>query len=497
MTNSKEINTALISVYSKDGLDTIVRLLYTNGVKIISTGGTADFIRTIGIPVTEVEEITGFPSVFGGRVKTLQPQIFGGILNRRDNQEDEKEKAKHNIQDIDLVIVDLYPFTETLESGASEEEIIEKIDIGGVSLIRAAAKNFKDVVVVPSKNQYSYITEILKRGNTTTLKERKYLAGCAFETTSTYDTDIRGYFQGTELRYGENPHQSGKFIGDMSQAFTILQGKELSYNNLLDADAAIRLIKDFTIPTFAILKHTNACGCDTSGNGTLELLKNAYNTDPVSAFGGILVTNQKVDEATAKYLVEEIKLFFELLIAPEFSPEALAILEKKTDVRVLQLKDFTLPEVEIRTCLNGYLSQRRDAQTETGNEFTTVTKRAPTETEVTDMIIGATIAKHLKSNCVVIVKGGRMLTMGAGQVSRVDALKNAIEKAKGFDIDVTGGIFASEAFLPFPDCVEICYGAGITAVVQPGGSKKDQLSIDRCNEFGMAMVTTGFRHFKH
>ncbi len=308
---------------------------------------------------------------------------------------------------------------------------------------------------------------------------------------------IWSYFAGSKLRYGENPHQSGQYIGDLSKVFDILQGKELSYNNLLDADAAVRLIKDFTIPAFAILKHTNACGCATGNKKTLELLKTAYITDPVSAFGGILVTNQKVDITTAKYLIEEIKLFFEILIAPEFSDEALEILNKKTDIRVLKLKEFELPMGEIRTCLNGYLSQFRDSQTETKENLTIATKRAPTEQEINDMVIGATISKHLKSNCVVIVKDGSMVTMGAGQVSRVDALKNALEKARGFDLDVSGGILASEAFLPFPDCVEISGNAGVTAVIQPGGSKKDQLSIDKADELGMAMVMTGFRHFKH
>ncbi len=493
----KQIKKALISVFSKDGLDDIIKLLDKGGVKIISTGGTADFIKGLGVEVTTVESITGFPSVFGGRVKTLQPQIFGGILNRRDNADDIKEKAEHNIEDIDLVIVDLYPFAETLKAGGTEEEIIEKIDIGGVSLIRAAAKNFNDVVVVPSKNQYSYLKNILEGGTITTLEQRKHLASTAFEVTGGYDMTIWSYFAGSALRYGENPHQSGQFMGDMNKVFNILQGKELSYNNLLDADAAIRLIKDFTMPAFAVLKHTNACGCATGNEGTLNLLKKAYATDPVSAFGGILVTNQTVDEATAKYLVEEVKLFFELLIAPDFTPEALEILSKKIDVRVLKLHEFELPVGEIRTCLNGYLAQDRDIQTETKDNFTTVTKRAPSENEINDMLIGATISKHLKSNCVVIVKDGNMVTMGAGQVSRVDALKNALEKAKGFGLEVAGGILASEAFLPFPDCVEIAGNAGVKAVVQPGGSKKDQLSIDKCDELDMAMVTTGFRHFKH
>ena len=501
----KQIKTALVSVFSKDGLSPIIELLNKNGVKIISTGGTADFIRKMNVPVTEVEELTGFPAIFDGRVKTLQPTIFGGILKIRGNAVHEEEAKKHNVPEIDLVIVDLYPFEETLAKGGTPEEIIEKIDIGGISLIRAAAKNWSDVVIVPSKNQYEYVKNILDpEGKITSngvigtiLEQRKYLAGCAFEVTSMYDTAIRGYFQGSTLRYGENPHQSGAFIGDLSKAFDILQGKELSYNNLLDADAAIRLIKDFPMPAFAILKHTNACGCATGDGGTLELLKKAYTTDPVSAFGGILVTNQKVDADVAKFLVEEVKLFFEILIAPEFTKEALEILAKKVDIRVLALHEFEMPIKEIRTCLTGMLIQDRDSEIDGVNNFTTVTKRAPTEQELNDMVIGATIAKHLKSNCVVIVKDGNMITMGAGQVSRVDALKNSLEKAKGFGLDVKGGILASEAFLPFPDCVEISGMAGVTAVVQPGGSKKDQLSIDKCDELGMAMVTTGFRHFKH
>lgn len=494
---NKQIKTALISVFDKDGLDKIVKLLNTHRVKIISTGGTAEFIRNLDVEVTEVESITGFPSVFGGRVKTLQPKIFGGILNRRDNKEDQEEKSKHKIEDIDLVIVDLYPFEETLASGASEEEIIEKIDIGGISLIRAGAKNFNDVVIVPSKKEYTYIAHILEKGNVTSLEQRKYLAGCAFEVTSTYDTAIHGYFQGTELRYGENPHQKGSFVGNMEEAFEVLQGKELSYNNLLDSDAAIRLIKDFPLPAFAILKHTNACGCATGKYDTLTLLKKAYEVDSVSAFGGILVTNQEVDKDTASYLVNEIKLFFEILIAPSFTDEALEILKKKQDVRVLKLHDFSLPEKEMRTCLNGYLVQDRDKNTEGKNDLKVVTKREPTEKEINDMVIGAIIAKHLKSNCVVVVKDGAMVTMGAGQVSRVDALKNALEKAENFKLDVTGGVFASEAFLPFPDCVEISGASGITAVIQPGGSKNDQLSINKADELGMAMVMTGVRHFKH
>ena len=493
---NKKIKTALISVFHKDNLEDIIKLLYKYTVKIISTGGTAEFISKLGVPVVTVESITGFPSIFGGRVKTLQPQIFGGILNRRDNKEDQAEKAKHGIEDIDLVIVDLYPFEETLASGASDEEIIEKIDIGGISLIRASAKNFNDVVIIPSKHQYLKLKEILERGNETTQDERKEFAGNAFEISSNYDLSIRGYFQGTSLRYGENPHQSGKFVGQMEKVFKIKQGKELSYNNLLDADAAIRLIRDFSMPAFAILKHTNACGIATNGD-TLTLCKSALSSDPVSAFGGILVTNNEVKEDVAKFLIEEKKLFFEIIIAPSFSDEALEIFKKKPDIRVLEMKEIKLSSSIIRTCLNGLLVEDSDKQIDTENNITVVTKRAPTEQEKKDLLVAAITTKHLKSNCVALVKNGHMLTMGAGQVSRVDALKNALEKAKGFGLDVTGGVLASEAFFPFPDCVEIAGNAGITAVIQPGGSKNDQKSIDKADELGMAMAVTGFRHFKH
>jgi phosphoribosylaminoimidazolecarboxamide formyltransferase / IMP cyclohydrolase len=494
--NNRKIKTALISVFHKDNLEDIIKLLHKHKVKIISTGGTADFISKLDVPVVTVESITGFPSVFGGRVKTLQPQIFGGILNRRDNKEDQEEKIKHGIEDIDLVIVDLYPFEETLATGGSEEKIIEKIDIGGISLIRAAAKNFNDVIIIPSKSQYGKLKEILERGNETILEERKKLAGSAFEISSNYDLAIRGYFQGAKLRYGENPHQSGNFIGQMENIFDIKQGKELSYNNLLDVDSAIRLISDFSMPAFAILKHTNACGIATNDN-TLNLCKKALSSDPVSAFGGILITNNKIEEDVAKFLVEEKKLFFEIIIAPSFSNEALEIFKKKPDIRALQMKDSKLSTTMIRTCLNGLLVQDSDKQIDTENNLTFVTKRAPTKQEKEDLLTAAIAAKHLKSNCVAIVKNGHMLTMGAGQVSRVDALKNALLKAKGFGLDVTGGVMASEAFFPFPDCVEIAGNAGITAVIEPGGSKNDQKSIDKADGLNMAMVMTGFRHFKH
>jgi phosphoribosylaminoimidazolecarboxamide formyltransferase/IMP cyclohydrolase len=394
------------------------------------------------------------------------------------------------------VIVDLYPFEETLMSGADEKAIIEKIDIGGPTMIRAAAKNFESVAIVASKKQYGYITEILKNGNQTTLEQRKYLAGQAFATTLAYEMPIAGYF-GTALRYGENPHQNGAFIGEMSEVFEFMQGKELSYNNLLDTEAAIKLMKDFSIPCFAILKHTNACGCATGNENTLELFKKAYMADTKSAFGGILITNQEVDGNVALYIIEELKLFIEVIIAPSFTKEALEILKRKPNVRVLKLKDFSLPTKEVRTSLTGFLVQDRDNNVEGNDDFETTTLRSPTSKELSDLVIGSIIAKHLKSNCVALVKDGMLLAMGSGQVSRVDALKSALAKAKNFKLDVAGGILASEAFFPFPDCVEIAGAAGITAVVHPGGSKDDKASIDMANKIGMAMVTTGIRHFKH
>ncbi len=492
---NKPIKTALISVYNKDGLSEIVKTLNNNGVHIISTGGTATFLRNLGINVTEVEDITNFPSIFDGRVKTLHPQIFGGILNRRDNEKDQKEKVKNNIYDIDLVIVDLYPFEETLATGADEAEIIEKIDIGGVALIRAAAKNFNDVVIVPSKNEYDYITEVLSTGIETTLGERKYLAGKAFEVTSQYDLAIRGYFQGNTLRYGENPHQSGMFIGDISQSWDQLHGKEMSYNNFMDTESAINLVNDFTLPSFAIVKHMNACGFAIDAD-ILKAFKKAYAADPVSAFGGILASNRIVTKAIAQK-IRELKLFVEVIIAPNYEDDALEILKQKKDIRILKWKNPKLSQKLIKTCLTGILVQDRDTHIETENDFKYVTDRDPSRQEENDMLTANTLVKHLKSNAIAIVKNDQLLAMGCGQTSRVDALKQALEKAKNFGFDVRGAVMASEAFLPFSDCVEIAGNAGITAVVQPGGSKGDQASIDMCNKFGMTMVFTGFRHFKH
>src|SRR3989338_6999637 len=426
----KKITSALISVFSKDGLEDIVKLLSKHGVKIISTGGTAEFIRKHNISVTEVETIAKFPAIFGGRVKTLQPQIFGGILNRRDNKEDQKEKAEHKIEDIDLVIVDLYPFEETLASGANEENIIEKIDIGGISLIRAAAKNFNDVVVISSKHQYQELTNILNLGNETSLEERKKFAGQAFEVTSKYDTAIRGYFQGTSLRYGENPHQKAQFIGNLEENFTQLHGKELSYNNLIDTEAAIMTVLDFKEPAFAIIKHMNACGLAVRSEGhLLEAYKAAYKADPISAFGGILATNRRIEKNIAE-LIKKQELFVEVIIAPDFTKEALEIFKEKKNCRILKWQNPIFPTKQIRSCFTGLLSQDRDTQVEKENDLTVTTNRKPTKEEKKDLLIAATVVKHLKSNAVALVKN-------------------------------------------------------------------DQASIDIANKYNMAMVTTGFKHFKH
>ncbi|MFH1183203.1 MAG: bifunctional phosphoribosylaminoimidazolecarboxamide formyltransferase/IMP cyclohydrolase [Candidatus Moraniibacteriota bacterium] len=500
----KKITSALISVFNKDGLEEIVKLLAKHKIKIISTGGTAEFIRQFKIPVTEVETVTNFPAVFGGRVKTLQPQIFGGILNRRDNKNDQKEKTQHKIEDIDLVIVDLYPFSETLANGAEETEIIEKIDIGGIALIRAAAKNFNDVVVIPSKHQYQELIGILKRGAKTTLEERKKLAGQAFEITSLYDSAIKvymmskaGFDTSTPLRYGENPHQRGEFVGNLEESFKQLHGKELSYNNLLDTEAAMATVNDFKDPVFAIIKHTNACGLAVRKEGKLlEAYKTAYQADPLSAFGGVLAANRTVEEDIAQ-LIKKQKLFVEVIIAPNFSPKALEILKEKKDCRILKWQNPVLPTKQIRTCFTGILSNDRDTHIETTKDLKVVTKRKPTKQEEKDLLIAAIATKHLKSNSVALVKNGTLLSMGCGQTSRVDALKQAIDKAKKFGFSLRGAVLSSEAFFPFPDCVEMAGKAGVSAVIQTGGSKNDQASIDMANKYNVAMVTTGFRHFKH
>lgn len=504
---NREIKNALISVFDKGNLDSIVKKLNELGVNIYSTGGTQSFIEDLGIKVQRVEDLTDYPSILGGRVKTLHPKIFGGILGRRDLERDISQMEEYTIPEIDLVIVDLYPFEDTVASGASDEDIIEKIDIGGVSLIRAAAKNYKDVVIVPSKDQYPKLLDILDSASgLTTIDERKQFALSAFNVTSHYDTEIFKYFDAGNttalkvsetfsqtLRYGENPHQKGYFFGDLTKIFDKLHGKELSYNNLLDVDAAVNLIGEFEEITFVILKHNNACGV-ASRSTVLEAWKDALAADPVSAFGGVLITNAKVDKVTA----EEIqKLFFEVLIAPEYDADALDILKQKKNRIILLQKEVVLPKQSVRTALNGILVQGKDDVMESVSDLKPATDRLATEAEIKDLLFAAKICKQTKSNTIVFAKDNTLISSGTGQTSRVDALRQAIEKAEAFNFSLEGAAMASDAFFPFPDCVELAKKAGITAVIQPGGSIKDQDSIDYCNANNMAMVITGIRHFKH
>ncbi|WP_423149178.1 bifunctional phosphoribosylaminoimidazolecarboxamide formyltransferase/IMP cyclohydrolase [Rubrolithibacter danxiaensis] len=508
MSHPVKIKNALISVYYKDNLEPLIHQLNKNGVTIYSTGGTEKFIRELGVDVVAVEDLTGYPSILGGRVKTLHPKVFGGILSRRNLNEDKAQIEQYEIPEIDLVIVDLYPFEETVSSGASEEDIIEKIDIGGISLIRAAAKNFNDVVIIASKNDYTTLQNILEENNgETTLEQRREFAKKAFNTSSHYDTAIFNYFNNDEslqvfkqseqqvktLRYGENPHQKGFFYGDLDRMFTKLNGKELSYNNLVDVDAAVALIDEFTEPTFVILKHTNACGVATRSN-LLEAWKDALACDPVSAFGGVIICNGEVDGETAK---EINKLFFEVLIAPSFSEEATKILTEKKNRILLIRNNVELPKKQFKTLLNGVIEQDKDLTIEGEDLMNPVTNRKPTAEELKDLFFANKIVKHTKSNTIVLAKGGQLLASGVGQTSRVDALKQALEKAKSFGFDVRGSVMASDAFFPFPDCVEIAADAGISVVLQPGGSIKDQLSVDMANEKNISMVMTGVRHFKH
>ena len=508
MDSLKKIHSALISVYYKEGLEPLVRALHAQNVRLYSTGGTLAFIRDLNLPVESVESMTRFPEVFGGRVKTLHPVVFGGILNRRDHAEDREQKNIHQIPDLDLVVVDLYPFEETLASGASQEEVIEKIDIGGISLIRAAAKNYNDVVILSSREQYSDFLELfLKQNGATTLSNRKLYAAKAFAQSSHYDTHIFNYFNQTAalplfkqsfhrsqtLRYGENPHQRGVFYGDLSRLFTSLNGKALSYNNLLDIDAAVHLIADFTEPTFAILKHTNACGL-ASRTSISQAYADALAADPVSAFGGILIANRGIDLSTAAAINP---LFCEVVIAPDFEPEALALLKSKPNRIVLKQLEPLLEKTSFRTLLNGVIAQDKDLKTETASDLRVVTQTGPTEAEQRDLIFANKIVKHTKSNTIVLAKNGQLLASGTGQTSRVDALRQALQKAQSFNFDLNGAVMASDAFFPFSDCVEIAYKAGIRAVIQPGGSIKDKDSIEFCNRHGMRMVFTGNRHFKH
>jgi phosphoribosylaminoimidazolecarboxamide formyltransferase/IMP cyclohydrolase len=508
MNTTKTIQSALISVFSKEGLEPIVRKLHEQNVIFYSTGGTEEFIKNLGIPVIPVEDVTSYPSILGGRVKTLHPKVFGGILNRQDNESDVQQMQEYNIPQLDLVIVDLYPFEKTVASGASESAIIEKIDIGGISLIRAAAKNFKDTVIVSSMDQYSLFLDMITNQNGgTTLADRKVLATKAFHVSSHYDGAIFNYFNtdetiykasienGQVLRYGENPHQKGFFFGDFDAMFTKIHGKELSYNNLLDVDAAVNLINEFKTdgPTFAILKHNNACGL-----ATRDTISEAYNValacDPTSAFGGVLIANKTIDVATAN---EINKLFCEVVIAPAYDAEAIAILQEKKNRIILIQNEVELPQKQVRTCLNGLLIQERNNITDTKADLKTVTTTAPTEQEIEDLIFASKVCKNTKSNTIVFAKNGTLISSGTGQTSRVDALLQAIEKARVFGFSLEGASMASDAFFPFPDCVEIAKNAGITAVIQPGGSIKDELSINYCNENNLAMVFTGTRHFKH
>ena len=508
MNKSKKVQSALISVFHKDGLEPIIKKLDELGITIYSTGGTEKFIKELDIKVTPVEELTSYPSILGGRVKTLHPKVFGGILTRRNNASDNAQIIEYDIPEIDVVIVDLYPFEKTVADGSSEQEIIEKIDIGGISLIRAAAKNFEDVVCVSSMDQYSDFLTILKDNNGEISKEqRKNFAAKAFAVSSNYDTAIFKYLNRNEitfresfnevksLRYGENPHQKGFFFGNLNELFDKLHGKELSYNNLLDVDAAVNLISEFEneAPTFAILKHNNACGIAQRASVS-QAYNDALAGDPVSAFGGILIANTKIDVATAK---EIHKLFCEVVIAPSYDAEALEILKGKKNRIILVQKKTELPNTQYRTALNGVLVQEKNSITDSESDLTLTTISKPTKEQIEDLIFASKICKNTKSNTIVLVKNKQLCASGTGQTSRVDALNQAITKANIFKFDLENAVMASDAFFPFPDCVEIAGNAGISAVIQPGGSIKDQLSIDYCDGNEIAMMFTGTRHFKH
>ena len=491
----KQIKTALISVYYKTGLDQIVNLLKSYGVQIYSTGGTFDYIHEIDTTVKTVESLTGYPSILGGRVKTLHPKVFGGILGRTQLESDQREMAQYDIPAFDLVIVDLYPFEETVANTDDASAIIEKIDIGGISLIRAGAKNFNDVLIVPSRKYYDELIGLLKAQNgATSIDDRRRFAGYAFAESSHYDTAIHNWFApAMELRYGENPHQKGWFDGDLDALFEKLHGKELSYNNLLDLEAGLNLIREFNDTAFAILKHNNPCGI-----ACRPTVKEAYLAalagDPVSAFGGVLVCNRPIDKDAA----EEInKLFVEVLVAPDYEPEALDLLFSKKNRIVLRLKQDCYDRIVVKSVLNGRLVEERDLHSETADDFKVVTDKTPTQDEINDMIFANKVVKHSRSNAITLAKGGQLCASGIGQTSRVDALRQAIEKAHSFGFDLNGAVLASDAFFPFDDCVKLAHEAGITAIVQPGGSVRDQDSIDSCNQFGISMVFTGYRHFKH
>ena len=507
MSESKRIKTALVSVYHKEGLDEIITKLHEEGVEFLSTGGTRQFIESLGYPCKAVEDLTTYPSILGGRVKTLHPKIFGGILCRRGLEQDMQQIEKYEIPEIDLVIVDLYPFEATVASGASEADIIEKIDIGGISLIRAAAKNYNDVIIVASQAQYKPLLDMLmEHGATSSLEERRWMAKEAFAVSSGYDSAIFNYFddrQGSHfraavddpmhLRYGENPHQAAKFYGKFDNMFDQLHGKEISYNNLLDIDSAVNLIDEFDELTFAILKHNNACGIASRGN-VVDAWKDALAGDPVSAFGGILITNTTVNKEVA----EEInKIFFEVIIAPAYDADALEVLKQKKNRIILVRKECKTCPMQFRSLLNGVLMQEKDLSIQGEADLEPMTEKKPTALEVEDLLFANKIVKNSKSNAITLVKNKQLCASGIGQTSRVDSLRQAIEKAKSFGFDLNGAVMASDAFFPFPDCVEIADQAGITAVIQPGGSINDKLSVEYCNQHGLAMVKTGVRHFKH
>ena len=507
MGEGKKIKTALISVYHKQGLEPVVTELIKNDVTILSTGGTAAYLKELGATVKEVADLTAYPSILGGRVKTLHPKVFGGILARRDNTDDEAQLKEFEIPAIDLVIVDLYPFEETVASGAEEAAIIEKIDIGGIALIRAAAKNFRDVLIVPSQEQYEVCGEMLRdQDGTVSIEQRKLFAGIAFDVSSHYDTQIHNYLhpsptslklsirEAAPLRYGENPHQQGWIYGDLTRSFTQLNGKPLSYNNLVDIDSGLMLIDEFTNEiAFAILKHTNPCGLAT-GKTVLDAWNRALECDPVSAFGGILVTNQKVDLKTAEAMHE---LFFEVLIAPDFDSDALELLSKKKKRILLKRKVSDLQNVLIKSSCNGVIVQERDQQLADASALEYKTSRTATETELQDIIFGNKAVKHLKSNAIAIVKNGQLIGSGIGQTSRVDALKHAVHKAQDKGFEVKGSILASDAFFPFADCAEIAHANGIEVITEPGGSIRDQDTIDYCEQNNMCLAFTSLRHFKH
>ena len=510
MSTVKKATSALISVFHKDGLEPIVKKFQELGITIYSTGGTEKFIKDLGIEVIPVEDVTSYPSILGGRVKTLHPKVFGGILNRQEHEGDVAQMAEFEIPQLDIVIVDLYPFEKTVASGAPEQDIIEKIDIGGISLIRAAAKNFKDVICISSMEDYSEFLEVISKDNgNTTIEDRKHFAAKSFNISSHYDTAIFNYFNqnhdiaalkvsetnGKVLRYGENPHQKGFFFGDFDAMFSKLHGKELSYNNLLDVDAAVNLMNEFKndAPTFAILKHNNACGLAQRDN-LHQAYVDALAGDPVSAFGGVLISNKEIDKNTA----EEIhKLFCEVVIAPNYADDALEILKGKKNRIILIQNEVEMPDMLVRTCLNGMLLQEKDHKTDAIEDLRHATDTKPSKQELEDLIFASKLCEHTKSNTIVLAKNKQLCASGTGQTSRVDALNQAIHKANSFKFDLKGAVMASDAFFPFPDCVEIADKAGITSVIQPGGSIKDQLSIDYCNANGISMVMTGTRHFKH